>query len=142
MTKRKMMFNYPFFSFKNRNYPYRYYNYPVYQNRYNKSYNNIPAESHNLRSVGLSRAPAPTHKFLENQQQINRTFQTLNDKSNSSQSGTSENRNSTKDEQFFSIFGIKLLFDDLIILALLFFLYNEGVKDEGLFLCLILLLLS
>lgn len=40
------------------------------------------------------------------------------------------------------ILGLKLYLDDLIILALLFFLYKEDVKDEILFIALILLLLS
>lgn len=40
------------------------------------------------------------------------------------------------------LFGIKLYFDDVLILSLLFFLYNEEVKDEGLFLALVMLLIS
>ena len=40
------------------------------------------------------------------------------------------------------LFGIKLYFDDVLILSLLFFLYKEEVKDEGLFLALALLLIS
>ena len=50
---------------------------------------------------------------------------------------------SKKDENiWFDLFGIKLYFDDVLILSLLFFLYKEDVKDEGLFLALILLLIS
>ena len=37
---------------------------------------------------------------------------------------------------------VKLYFDDVLILSLLFFLYKEEVKDEGLFLALVLLLIS
>ena len=44
--------------------------------------------------------------------------------------------------EYFEILGIKLFFDDIIIICLLFFLYNEGVKDQFLFIILILLLLS
>ena len=40
------------------------------------------------------------------------------------------------------LFGIKLYFDDVLILSLLFFLYKENVKDEGLFFALVLLLIS
>ncbi len=47
-----------------------------------------------------------------------------------------------KVEPIFEIFGIKLYFDDLLIIALIFFLYNEGVRDNLLFISLILLLLS
>ena len=43
---------------------------------------------------------------------------------------------------FFELFGLKLYFDDIIIMSLLFFLYSEGVKDDELFISLILLLLS
>lgn len=46
------------------------------------------------------------------------------------------------EEPFLDILGIKLYLDDLIILCLLFFLYQEEVKDEILFISLILLLLS
>lgn len=56
-----------------------------------------------------------------------------------------ENKSSRFDideEPFLDILGIKLYLDDLIILCLLFFLYQEGVKDEILFIALILLLLS
>lgn len=40
------------------------------------------------------------------------------------------------------VLGIKLYLDDIIILGLLFILYQEDVKDEMLFISLILLLLS
>lgn len=42
----------------------------------------------------------------------------------------------------FEIFGLKLFFDDILIIALIFFLYNEGVRDNLLFISLILILLS
>lgn len=45
-------------------------------------------------------------------------------------------------EPVFEILGIKLYLDDLLIINLLFFLYKEGVKDDLLFLSLILLLIS
>ena len=42
----------------------------------------------------------------------------------------------------FNIFGINLFLDDLIILGILFFLYQENVKDEMLYIILFLLLFS
>ena len=48
----------------------------------------------------------------------------------------------SSDPVWFDLFGIKLYFDDVLILSLLFFLYKEEVKDEGLFLALVLLLIS
>lgn len=53
-----------------------------------------------------------------------------------------ETRNKRSDNPIFEIFGIKLFFDDILLVSLIFFLYNEGVKDESLFIALILLLLS
>ncbi len=46
------------------------------------------------------------------------------------------------EEPLFEIFGIQLYLDDIIILGLLFFLYQEGVQDEMLFMALILLLVG
>ena len=43
---------------------------------------------------------------------------------------------------YFEILGIKLHYDDILLICLIFFLYKEGVKDETLFIGLILLLLS
>lgn len=49
---------------------------------------------------------------------------------------------SKSDSALFEFFGIKLYFDDILLICLIFFLYNEGVKDEYLFIVLVLLLLS
>ena len=46
------------------------------------------------------------------------------------------------EEPIFEIFGIELYLDDIIILGLLFFLYQENVQDEMLFVVLILLLIN
>ena len=52
-----------------------------------------------------------------------------------------ESRNSS-DDTIINVFGIKLAFDDLIILGLLYLLYTEDVKDISLYIVLILLLLN
>lgn len=49
---------------------------------------------------------------------------------------------SDKDFPIFEIFGIKLYLDDIIIICLLFFLYQEKVNDEMLYIILFLLLFS
>ena len=49
---------------------------------------------------------------------------------------------SNKEEPVLEISGQKLYLDDLIILSLLYFLYKEDVKDDMLFMLLILLLVS
>lgn len=52
------------------------------------------------------------------------------------------NQKDPNNSYFFELFGLKLYFDDILIICLLYFLYNEGVKDEGLFIALILLLIT
>lgn len=54
----------------------------------------------------------------------------------------SSNTNLYEYEEFINIFGFKLYFDDLLILALLFFLYKQEIKDDSLYIILILLLLT
>ena len=44
--------------------------------------------------------------------------------------------------EVFDVFGLRLYFDDVLIICILFFLYNEGVKDKMLFISLVLLLIS
>ncbi len=46
------------------------------------------------------------------------------------------------DSPFLDLFGMQFYQDDLILLGILFFLYSEGIQDEELFVCLILLLLT
>ena len=53
-----------------------------------------------------------------------------------------EEHASLEDSPLFQVFGISLYFDDILLVCLILFLYQEGVKDEGLFMALILLLLS
>ena len=50
--------------------------------------------------------------------------------------------NDSSDDDIFEIFGLKLHSDDLLLIGLLFFLYQEDVKDTYLYIALILLLLS
>ncbi len=45
-------------------------------------------------------------------------------------------------ELLFEIFGLKIYFDDLLIVLILLFLYEEGIQDQYLFISLVLLLLS
>lgn len=64
-------------------------------------------------------------------------------KEEKNKSNQTYNKNNEPNEKvWLDLFGIKLYFDDVLILSLLFFLYKEDVKDEGLFLALILLLIS
>lgn len=46
------------------------------------------------------------------------------------------------EKPFLEFMGISLYFDDILILCLLFFLYQEGVQDMYIYLALVLLLMS
>lgn len=53
-----------------------------------------------------------------------------------------DNLNNFSNEVLFEIFGLKIYFDDLLLVCILLFLYQEGIQDEYLYIALILLLLS
>lgn len=73
-----------------------------------------------------------------NQKNSTTTCSEVNNKPCSNKSKT-QNVNETV---WLDLFGITLYFDDVLILSLLFFLYKEDVKDESLFISLLLLLIS
>ena len=47
-----------------------------------------------------------------------------------------------QNEPVFEMFGVRLFLDDIIIICLLIFLYQEQVEDQMLYICLFLLLFS
>lgn len=65
-----------------------------------------------------------------------------NSKSNPNTTKSKPSKEISEDRNCFEIMGIKLYFDDILLICLIFFLYSEGVQDEMLFLALVLLLLS
>lgn len=61
------------------------------------------------------------------------------------ENGDNFNHNSKQSNNindFFDVFGVRLYYDDILLISLIFFLYSEGVDDSSLFIALILLLLS
>ena len=46
------------------------------------------------------------------------------------------------EKPFLEFMGFSLYFDDILLLCLLFFLYQEGVQDMYIYLALVLLLMS
>ena len=113
-----MAYNYPYF-YNPRKYSNYNYNYGKYG--YSKYYGNMYAP----------KIEKQTQKEIEKAEPV-----LNNDISNK------EDRESSESRECFEIFGIKLFFDDILLICLIFFLYNEGVKDQYLFISLILLLLS
>lgn len=65
----------------------------------------------------------------------------LIDKPNNNSSATTDERVPEK-KDFFDILGIRLYYEDILLISLIFFLYKEDVDDTGLFIALIMLLLS
>lgn len=110
-----MIFSYPFF-----NYPYyrRYRPYP-YVPKPNASFPTAEMHSHSEKEKKKEKKNTSTNKSFSNS------------------AFDQENRG-----DFFDIFGIRLYFDDILLICLIFFLYKEGVEDQSLFISLILLLLS
>ena len=122
-----------------------------------KNYNNIPfkynstAKPYNYYTK--SNYYNSTNLYKQNQINQNITPKTnfSNIQSSPNFSNTSNNsniytepikNNSDKDNILFEIFGLKIYFDDILIICILLFLYQEGIRDEYLFISLILLLLS
>lgn len=121
-----MMFSYPYFSFP-------YYNrYSRYGYRYPNSYSSSYFSKANSKGK-----QEPNHIKKETNHNIHsKSNPTLNDIKKE------ECPSNNEDSPLFQIFGINLYFDDILLVCLIFFLYQEGVKDESLFIALILLLLS
>ncbi len=114
-----MMYNFPYYSraYYRRPQDSNYYPYNSYYN--SRYYNNI--------NPNFSKT---TSKIEENH--------THEEKKQIEERASSDN----SEKELFEIFGIKLFFDDILLICLIFFLYNEGVKDQYLFISLILLLLT
>lgn len=116
------------------------YNYYPYYSRYPNRYSGYPS----LRKQAPQKETFEEPKNAEN----NEKRETESRKKIPSKHNSFANINfsnlfsSNREEPIIEILGISLFFDDIIILALLFFLYQEGVQDEILFITLILLLLS
>lgn len=114
------MFRFPFYG-----YPY---NYPYY--RYYNKYNNTS----NLYPESTPQVQAQENKSESKKDSV------IN--SNEFNNTTSSKFSSNPEDAIFEIFGIKLYLDDLIILGILFFLYQQNVNDQMLYIILFLLLFS
>ena len=97
-----------------------------------------PYHNYNSPSPNFAKPPMPSEPHPKTQSS---NFSSINVQNNLDKNLRSDNF-IQKDDEYFEIFGLKLHFDDLLIIALLFFLYQEEVKDTYLYIALILLLLS
>lgn len=135
---RNILSNFPFFGFPYHNYYRR--NSPMYSS-YNASY----YSNRNMKQVNFNNSKGSNSRALPLENS------TRSRESNNSYDSRGQKNIAKKprpfwqfceDDPVLEILGIKLYSDDLLIIGLLFFLYTEGVKDELLFICLILLLLG
>ena len=111
-----MIYNYPFYGFPRRYTRYSPYNYPQ---AINKNYPQFSA----------SKPSDFPHNSQKNEDSLKKQEK-------------KEDSRKEESDTLFEIFGIKLHSDDILLICLIFFLYNEGVQDQYLFIALILLLLS
>lgn len=142
-----MMYSYPFYSFP------RFKRYPPY---YGSSLTRlrepfippIPREefSKNLRSS--QKGHKQNLNSISHEENIYRTKGNTkngiphNTKNNSCHDTIENTKNENDEDVLFEIFGLKLFYDDVLLICLIFFLYQEGVEDQYLFVALVLLLLS
>lgn len=139
-----MMYNYPFFSFP------RFRRYGVYEP--SPSYSSVSMPYYNIASNknALENKPklnksysnhlSNRNKLVENSKHSNLSFSSKTTKKDVS---SPQCRKHEEDAQpLFEIFGLQLYYDDILLICLIFFLYQEGVQDEYLFIALVLLLLS
>ena len=108
-----------------------------------KLYNNRNYNNNNINYSAYNRPHSSHFNYYNTNKQNKATNK--NNQNNSSNSRKNDHLDFAfldPDDTVFEIFGIKLHFDDILLICLIFFLYNEGVKDEFLFIVLVLLLLS
>lgn len=106
----------------------------VSNSRYQEKFNN--SNFSDFSSKNYARSKNANFKNFENAENTG-----CNKSNNLPYIGSCLEDNYSSDECF-EIFGLKLHFDDLLIICILFFLYQEDVKDTYLYISLILLLLS
>jgi len=88
-----------------------------------------------------TRYMVPYKEYSNNIYSYKKKNEDLNNK-NKSKPKNIEKKESKENKDSVNIFGLNLHLDDIILIALLIILFSEGVKDEMLFIILILLLLG
>lgn len=128
-----MIYNFPFYpQYGGRMYSH----YP--QNRYKNVDNTASKAQYYANNKSFNKTSLNNYNVNNRENKENRKI-SINKKDDFN----NKDRNSSSSENvLFEIFGIKLHYDDILLICLIFFLYKEGVKDESLFISLILLLLS
>ena len=146
-----MMFNFPFYPFHNSRYyanlnPIPYYNYANKDVRINPKSktltNTISKHTHktdNIRHLDNYKNRKTDNNCYDSTHLKNKQSTNLNDLSFSE---FTKDTNETLNNPVFNLFGLQLYYDDILLICLIFFLYTEGIKDDFLFIVLVLLLIS
>lgn len=130
------MFNFPYFGYPYHNPYYKYYRSP-------NNYVNIQKNSCTPKSTqSFEESSTNLPSQINNKTVCKENEPKIDYKENVQRACDSLDNNSDSDKPIFELFGIKLYSDDLIILAVLFLLYEQNVKDEMLYIILFLLLFS
>ena len=117
--------------------PYMNFPFPFYKNYYK------PSHSPYIYPVTPTNATYQNNSYPYPPQQItNNNMITNCENVNGNHFDEKNKSNKYNDDYLFDLFGLKIYNDDILLVSLIYFLYSEGVKDDGLFLVLILLLLS
>ena len=135
-----MIYNYPFFGVPN------YLNYNLnspnqYVGKKNLSqvssyHTNTNKNSHsNINNLNANRTDIPKYFKTPNRVQSNTSRETTN-------IGSIQNKKREDEDPLFNFGGIPLYFDDVLLICLILFLYNEKIDDYYLLLALVLLLLG
>ena len=111
-------------------YNYPYYGFPNYMN------SNLNLKSKNFQRKSTYNPYDFNVKDNKVNLKNNKSLDKINRPSNSSK------KSNNQDFPIFELFGIKLYFDDVLLICLIFFLYSEKIDDTYLMIALILLLLS
>ena len=106
---------------------------------FNRLYNN---ETSNTKKTKLNKESSRNKNFNNKKEQSTTLKQNHKSALTNQQQLHEKTYLNNNSDIVFEILGIKLHYDDILLICLIFFLYNEGVKDEFLFIALILLLLS
>jgi len=105
------------------------------QTRQTSTVNQIPTRQTSTAS------PAQTHNMAQAPKTTAITSEQAPKKEDSNRA-LGKAKKDNHEEPLFELLGIQIYLDDIIILALLFLLYQEGVEDQMLYLTLVMLLFS
>ena len=135
------MFNFPYFGYPYHNPYYKYYRSP-------SNYVNIQKNAYTSKLTETSEENSTTsqnsidNKAIYKEENFENDYSKVKENVPDYDACNSLDNNNESDKPIFELFGIKLYSDDLIILAVLFLLYEQNVKDEMLYIILFLLLFS